>query len=1004
MNKRPVTSQNYRSSEKDLKVSNQKLPNLSEVMNMRIKQSQELQENYQNLVRQAQNLQQQCVQKDKQISQYEFMIKSLQIAIEKRDCIIAALRQQQQQQMADMQIIKAPKTEESSRMSKRIGRVRTKETNFDETLQNILENDYGSMARYMDQYRALSHLRMIQELVENEEAFVQKVQKLDYGGIVNIFDAINLLLNEHKMLFKNNIKINKLFEQSLILGDNIPLNEQLDTFTEILKDSLDCHKSQIFILDNENQELWCQTKEKQIRISVNEDIIGACFQEKNLINVHNAYNDTRFKKENDRGYKTQTILLTPILDKQNNPIGVLEAINKMQGHFSQDDQLQIQKISELVSILLSTQQQSNESISIQNSLRNIIQAYLHVAYLENIDEILLNAEYYLKNLFHTQKGYVYLVNNQRYIRAISKGQIEEYPKGIGIIGQTEKSKELIWVQNAYNHQNFNSLVDINTTMPIYSKLVVGKKYQIIIQVINNKGIRAQKMSSFDQELLELFGSILLSHEFVSLVLRGEVNQSNVTKLQQFVFSEKIKRKQELKEYYISILQKYSEELSQKQLLIQDNVEFQLAYKDSLIKLSQLGFFLAAFFPTNIFPEGFAIIRELFIEKFPILQDREVLQIVRASGFNDLRIRYNLRSLIFQSSQISNEYFDKRFVNQYIQKVIDSKPQQDDQIYDYVQKSNHEIDFLFPDMKESIQLQIHKIIANYLYDKIDFNNLGQVQITSQVYDLISAQFDPQYKYGQKQKLGTEFNPYLQLAGRYKDFIAKFKINNFKELEAFNSQQKQFLTQYFTNSKYLQIQLLELIESKLQIRNNISFIFDSAQSNDFFKCSINLFQEYCSYAFQRILENIGHQSCLQIKTKLEDLKSLVNDRILIKQVNELIEIINNGQLYIKKPLYTNLRIEQIENIPNELQTFIEKKEEDKQKKVTLTKYGYAEIIWLNKYEINVTTKQLLVLIALQNQEVVEDQTTLKELEQIGFVKDGKINSNFIPKAKNYLRLYK
>lgn len=53
---------------------------------------------------------------------------------------------------------------------------------------------------------------MILELVENEEAFVQKVQKLDYGGIVNIFDAIHLLLNEHKMLFKNNIKINKLFE------------------------------------------------------------------------------------------------------------------------------------------------------------------------------------------------------------------------------------------------------------------------------------------------------------------------------------------------------------------------------------------------------------------------------------------------------------------------------------------------------------------------------------------------------------------------------------------------------------------------------------------------------------------------------------------------------------------------------------------------------------------------------------------------------------------------
>lgn len=91
------------------------------------------------------------------------------------------------------------------------------------------------------------------------------------------------------------------------------------------------------MLDNQTQELWCKSKDRTIRKTCNEDIIGSCFQEKHIINVHNAYNDPRFKKENDKSYKTNTILLAPILDKQLNSIGVINAINKMQGHFHNDD-------------------------------------------------------------------------------------------------------------------------------------------------------------------------------------------------------------------------------------------------------------------------------------------------------------------------------------------------------------------------------------------------------------------------------------------------------------------------------------------------------------------------------------------------------------------------------------------------------------------------------------------------------------------------------------------
>lgn len=58
-------------------------------------------------------------------------------------------------------------------------------------------------------------------------------------------------------------------------------------------------------------------------------------------NVLNAYNDERFNKSIDKmmNYKTNTILAFPIFDKDgNNVIGVIQAVNKLKGYFTKDDE------------------------------------------------------------------------------------------------------------------------------------------------------------------------------------------------------------------------------------------------------------------------------------------------------------------------------------------------------------------------------------------------------------------------------------------------------------------------------------------------------------------------------------------------------------------------------------------------------------------------------------------------------------------------------------------
>ncbi len=58
------------------------------------------------------------------------------------------------------------------------------------------------------------------------------------------------------------------------------------------------------------------------------------------LNIMNAYSDDRFNKEVDKkmNYKTNTILCVPIMSKGNQVLGVIQAINKLNGFFNKEDE------------------------------------------------------------------------------------------------------------------------------------------------------------------------------------------------------------------------------------------------------------------------------------------------------------------------------------------------------------------------------------------------------------------------------------------------------------------------------------------------------------------------------------------------------------------------------------------------------------------------------------------------------------------------------------------
>nr|ADI22145.1 HD-GYP domain [uncultured myxobacterium HF0200_19H16] len=109
---------------------------------------------------------------------------------------------------------------------------------------------------------------------------------------------------------------------------------------------LDADRCTLWILDDENQELWTKVaeglgKSEIIRIPITTGISGQVAQTEEIINIPDAYQDERFNREVDgqTGYRTRGILAVPMRHQSGKLTGVLQALNRKDGlPFDEEDQ------------------------------------------------------------------------------------------------------------------------------------------------------------------------------------------------------------------------------------------------------------------------------------------------------------------------------------------------------------------------------------------------------------------------------------------------------------------------------------------------------------------------------------------------------------------------------------------------------------------------------------------------------------------------------------------
>ena len=149
-----------------------------------------------------------------------------------------------------------------------------------------------------------------------------------------------------------------LFDMTLAISSEIHLKPLLLKIMGVAKIFLDADRCTLFLHDNKSNELWSVVAQgldaTEIRIPDSYGIAGHVYHHGDTLNITDAYSDKRFNQsvDKDTGYKTNTIICMPVVDKEGNRIGIIQALNKTNGTFTESDESRLKTFSAQAAIAL----------------------------------------------------------------------------------------------------------------------------------------------------------------------------------------------------------------------------------------------------------------------------------------------------------------------------------------------------------------------------------------------------------------------------------------------------------------------------------------------------------------------------------------------------------------------------------------------------------------------------------------------------------------------------
>lgn len=171
-----------------------------------------------------------------------------------------------------------------------------------------------------------------------------------------------------------------VLDVSRMLAVTADLDLLLRAIAQAVTALLNCDRASIFLHDERHDQLWTKValglgEQEEIRIAGGAGIVGHVFRNSQPLHVARPYEDPRFNPEPDRrsGFVTRNLLAAPMLDINQAPVGVVQAVNKSGdgAAFSDNDVAMLQLLADQAGVAIQRyrlQQAAIESLALRHEM------------------------------------------------------------------------------------------------------------------------------------------------------------------------------------------------------------------------------------------------------------------------------------------------------------------------------------------------------------------------------------------------------------------------------------------------------------------------------------------------------------------------------------------------------------------------------------------------------------------------------------------------------------
>jgi phosphoserine phosphatase RsbU/P len=152
--------------------------------------------------------------------------------------------------------------------------------------------------------------------------------------------------------------LHALVDASKILNSTLDLDRLLELILEVAVRELGADRGTVYLVDKEAGEIRARIAQgmesRILRVKIGQGISGQVAATGETVRIPDAYQDPRFAQNFDAksGYRTRSMLCTPIRNKRGEITGVIQLLNKIEGTFELVDEVFLQALTVHVAIAL----------------------------------------------------------------------------------------------------------------------------------------------------------------------------------------------------------------------------------------------------------------------------------------------------------------------------------------------------------------------------------------------------------------------------------------------------------------------------------------------------------------------------------------------------------------------------------------------------------------------------------------------------------------------------